>query len=182
MARKPPINSMNSPRNRNCRAIILWSVEKMYVRTNPSSWCSWTSCAVAAALGCAITVSLAGSARPLLLQPGLVVLGGVDVEEAPHTRVPEPAQLGTGHLVLVGRSGLGGLLDLDPLQDLAAGHRVLLEARVREVHAVDHVSRPDVEDDRLAHRHVELVVEGLVVLGVELAVRAGVGDFPVELL
>ena len=28
-ARRPPMIIMKSPRNRNCRAIILWSVEKM---------------------------------------------------------------------------------------------------------------------------------------------------------
>ncbi len=28
-ASRPPMIIMNSPRNRNCRAIILWSVEKM---------------------------------------------------------------------------------------------------------------------------------------------------------
>jgi hypothetical protein len=36
-ASRPPSTIMKSPMKRNCRAIILWSVEKMYVRTKPSS-------------------------------------------------------------------------------------------------------------------------------------------------
>ena len=47
-ARRPPRIIMKSPMKRNWRAIILWSVEKMYVRTKPTSWCSCTVCAVAA--------------------------------------------------------------------------------------------------------------------------------------
>ena len=45
-ASRPPRTIMKRPMNRNCRAIILWSVEKIYVRTKPSSWCS--ACATCA--------------------------------------------------------------------------------------------------------------------------------------
>ena len=45
----PPKIAKNSPLSRYCLAIILWSVEKMYLPIQPiSAW--WTACVVAAAI------------------------------------------------------------------------------------------------------------------------------------
>src|SRR5712691_1647859 len=153
----------------------------MYVRTNPSSWVPWVSCAIAAVAGLLIVYTLLlaivpSGAGPLFLHPLLIVLRGVHVEPAPHPRVAEAAQLRAGDLVLprLGR--------LKPLVNLPPGDSILLEAEVGHIEAVDDIPGFEDEDHGLSDRHVDFVVERLVVIGPELAVRPRVGDLPVELL
>ena len=40
MAISPPRTMKINPENMNCNPMTLWSVEKMYLRMNPISWCS----------------------------------------------------------------------------------------------------------------------------------------------
>src|SRR5947199_1030961 len=183
-ARMPPIMRPRSPRVRNCLPIILWSVQKTYWRMKPTS--RWTAAwrastwVMASLMTCRSSVAQGGRGEQradlVLARPGLVLLGRLHVEPAPHPGVAETAQLGTGDLVLA-RPG-----DLEPGGDRVPGHRVLLEAGARDEEAVDHVARLEQHADRLVDGDVDVVVHDHVVVGVELAVGARVGDLPVELL
>src|SRR6266571_3742373 len=147
----------------------------MYVRTNPSSWCS--ACAERA--WAEAVVALMSWRLPLLEvlgHPLGVVLRRVGVDPAPHTGMTEAAQLRAGPLVLA------RLHDVEPHADLAPGHGVLLDAELRHEEAVDHVLRLEIDPHRLADGDVHLVEERLVVVRAELSVRPGIRDLPVELL
>src|SRR5262249_43623949 len=100
--------------------------------------------------------------RPLLAVPFFVIFGTVHVQPALHAGVAETAQLGTRDLVLP------RLVGLEPSIDLSARHRILFEAQVRQEEAVDNVTRLENHPDRLADRHMNVVVYMLVVLGVAL--------------
>src|SRR5207237_8043051 len=114
MASVPPISRKISDENKNWMPMILWSVEKMYLRMNPNSW-PWPAVGVALVLigkssgtGNSCGDSAAFVRRPLLggrlapvgillggLEPGQeVILGRVDVELAAHQRVPGAAVVG----------------------------------------------------------------------------------------
>src|SRR5206468_1767320 len=183
-ARMPPIMRPRSPRVRNCLPIILWSVEKMYWRMKPTSWgtAAWraSTWVIASLMTCRSSVAQRGRreqrAHLVLTRPGLVLLGRLHVEPAPHPGVAEAAELGAGDLVLARPD------DLEPGGDRVPGHCVLLEAGARDEEAVDHVARLEQHPDRLVDGDVDVVVHDDVVVGVELAVRARVGDLPVELL
>src|SRR5438046_5365006 len=88
----------------------------------------------------------------VLARPGLVLLGRLHVEPAPHPGVAEAAELGAGDLVLA-RPG-----DLEPGGDRVPGHRVLLQAGARDEEAVDHVARLEQHAARLAYGSVAVVV------------------------
>src|SRR5579862_1715014 len=90
----------------------------------------------------------------VLARPFLVLVERVDVEPAAHARVAEAAELRARYLVL---TRLG---DLEPGRDVVAGNGVLLEARLRDEEAVDHVARLELDTDRLPDRHVQIVVHG----------------------
>src|SRR5438034_4418784 len=183
-ASMPPIMRPRSPRVRNCLSIILWSVEKIYWRMKPTSWgtAAWraSTWVIASLMTCRSSVAQRGRreqrAHLVLTRPGLVLLGRLHVEPAPHPGVAEAAELGAGDLVLARPD------DLEPGGDRVPGHRVLLEAGARDEEAVDHVARLEQHPDRLVDGDVDVVVHDDVVVGVELAVRARVGDLPVELL
>src|SRR5438105_13509822 len=86
----------------------------------------------------------------VVARPGLVLVERVDVEPAAHAGVAEAAELRARDLVF---PRLG---DLEPGGDLVPRYRVLLEARLRDEEAVDHVARLQLDPDRLPDRDVEI--------------------------
>src|SRR5712691_7745923 len=113
--------------------------------------------------------SLRGSGlRPLLVVPFFVIFGAVYMQPASHAGVAEATQLGARDLVLA------RLVGLEPRINFSTRHGVLLEAQVRQEEAVDDIPRLENHPDRLTDRHMDVVIDLLIVLGVELAVRAGV--------
>ena len=172
-----------SPAQRNCLAMTLWSVEKTYL-PDEGSW---------ARDGCAVPwLSLPASQS----QPQWASLSFV-VEEPRwssssacvgparrNLRLREHGELAL-HLVVVGAAVLGAadlelarLLRLEPEAVDRAGHGVDLDAEVRQVEAwmtsVEATSRMTGHADR----DVQVVQRDDVVLGVELAVGAGVARCP----
>src|SRR5262245_11619895 len=153
MAINPPRSSMIRPVNRNWIPMTLWSVEKMYLRTKPSSWCSCEVCTVpggsmpsgfaawAGACAC-VLMDFLGALRSvgrvqggaLGGEPRVELVPGQDVDLAGHLVVAPPAQLGADEVV---GAGLGGL---EPDRDVHARHRVLLQAEVRHEEAVQDVA------------------------------------------
>src|SRR5205809_5218573 len=131
----------------------------------PSSWCpAGSTCACAVALVALIACPFPQGSRP----PTWRSPRACARRSSRASRSAEPAQLRARPVVLT------RLDHLEPLDDLAARHRVLLHAELRDGEAVDHVLRPEVHPDDLVDRHVHLVEEHLI--------GPRVGDLPVELL
>src|SRR5262245_23051574 len=117
IAISPPNKSITRPVNRNCSPMTLWSVEKMYLRMKPSSWCScvvWTvpggsmpsgraGCAGAWARVLLIVRSFRG-VQGLALggEPGVELVLREDVDLAGHLVVTPAAQLGADQVVVAG--------------------------------------------------------------------------------
>src|SRR4249920_111485 len=87
----------------------------------------------------------------------------------------EAAKFRTGNLEL---PDLGGL---EPYRNTSSRHGVLLEAKMRQKKAVDHILGHQDDLDRFADRNMQFIVSLDVVVRVKLPIRSGVDKFPVEL-
>src|SRR5215213_10360491 len=87
----------------------------------------------------------------LLLKPGFVLPRGDHAHQLAHRGVPEPAQLGTDHLVVA--EPVRGEADLGR----EARHGVRLQPELGDPEAVDHVLGVDPEVDRAVDRQHERV-------------------------
>ena len=94
-------------------------------------------------------------------------------EDAAHLVVVRAAVLGARDLELARRRAPANVSFV-----IVPGHRVPLHAEVRQVEAVDHVHRGELDEHRRAHRDADVVQRHDVVGRVELAVRPGVARRP----
>src|SRR2546430_16124829 len=108
--------------------MILWSVEKMYLRRNDrSSTCPWSRVygAVPVAVVAMGNPSALGDRVTLLSHPAVVVLLRVDSHNGAHAVVSEPAQLRASELVFT------DLRRLEPHPNMHPGNGILLDAKRR---------------------------------------------------
>src|SRR6266508_3872971 len=93
-----------------------------------------------------------------------------------HSRMAEAAEIGAGNFE---RTGFRGF---EPNRNFSSWQGVLLQPKMRQEKAMDHVFRREDDVYRLLYRNVELVVCFEIVFSAEFTVRSRINKFPVELL
>src|SRR5688572_13649534 len=103
------------------------------------------------------------------VKPRLEFLSRLHGDKSPHPRVAYAAKLSAGDLVLKlwlssAAPHLGGRdRGHKPDRDRQTGDRVLLHAKLGHAEGVDDVLAPELHDDRLVDRQIQLIERGDVV-------------------
>ena len=88
----------------------------------------------------------------------------------------KPAQFCTWNFIFA------GFIGLEPTGNFSTGDHVLFETKIGHKEAVNNILRGQDDPDRFTGWHADIVIDLLVIRCVELSIRTGIENLPVELL